>query len=210
MAALLAAPLQPAVLPQVLPQHKSTHVDVKPEVPPPEIIVHRQLDSTTGQERIVQRFSVGRQLGRGAFGSCFEVRDLETKQLYAAKVIAKASLKRKSQQAKVRSPPGVFVQCQSPTLMTVANGDQTAQNCTTRSHRAIYQRLRGRRQCVYNSGIVRQHGASTVTPGSRILTLYRAWFSSCSSESACRRTKRGISSLRCANGTGAICLTPRV
>lgn len=99
MAALVGAPLQP-VFSQNPPQPKSTNA-AKKEVPPPAEIVHRQVDPTTGQERILRRFTVGRQLGKGAFGSCYEAIDMETKHVFAAKVITKASLTKKSQQAKV-------------------------------------------------------------------------------------------------------------
>lgn len=104
MAALLAAPLHTAQPTSAYAQPRSTvKEEDKKELPPPSIIVHSQPDPTTGQERIVRRFTVGRQLGKGAFGRCYEAMDMETKHLYAAKVITKASLTRKSQQAKVRN-----------------------------------------------------------------------------------------------------------
>lgn len=106
MAALLHAPLQPVGFAQVEKAQKSAAAAAPKAVAsatPLDFITHKQVDPVTGQERIVRRFAIGRHLGKGAFGSCFEATDVETRQAYAAKIVAKASLTKKSAQAKVLS-----------------------------------------------------------------------------------------------------------
>merc|ERR1719215_1203635 len=50
-----------------------------------------------------QRYSKGRFLGKGGFAKCYEVQDMETKQIYAAKIVAKASISKPRAMAKLRS-----------------------------------------------------------------------------------------------------------
>ena len=54
-----------------------------------------------GEGYQIRQYVVGKKLGRGGFAQCYEVTDLETKRILAAKIIPKASLKKKSTQQKV-------------------------------------------------------------------------------------------------------------
>merc|ERR1719382_648176 len=50
-----------------------------------------------------QRYSKGRFLGKGGFAKCYEVQDMETKDVFAAKIVAKASIAKPRAMAKLRS-----------------------------------------------------------------------------------------------------------
>lgn len=49
------------------------------------------------------KYSKGRFLGKGGFAKCYEVQDLETKEIFAAKIVAKASISKPRAHAKLRS-----------------------------------------------------------------------------------------------------------
>lgn len=49
------------------------------------------------------RYSKGRLLGKGGFAKCYEVQDCETKEVFAAKIVAKASIAKPRAHAKLRS-----------------------------------------------------------------------------------------------------------
>jgi len=55
------------------------------------------------QSGLPTRYSKGRFLGKGGFAKCYEVCDMETKDVYAAKIVAKASIAKPRAQAKLRS-----------------------------------------------------------------------------------------------------------
>lgn len=52
---------------------------------------------------MVHQYSKGRFLGKGGFAKCYEVTDLATKALYAAKIVAKASIAKPRAMAKLKS-----------------------------------------------------------------------------------------------------------
>lgn len=49
------------------------------------------------------RYSKGRFLGKGGFAKCYEVQDMETKEIFAAKIVSKASITKPRAHAKLRS-----------------------------------------------------------------------------------------------------------
>lgn len=49
----------------------------------------------------IKKYSKGKALGRGGFAKCYEVTNLETKRVLAAKIIAKSSLSRSRAKQKV-------------------------------------------------------------------------------------------------------------
>lgn len=51
----------------------------------------------------VARYAKGRFLGKGGFAKCYEVTDIETKEVFAAKIVAKASVAKPRAHAKLRS-----------------------------------------------------------------------------------------------------------
>mmetsp|Transcript_22543 Transcript_22543/g.52483 ORF Transcript_22543/g.52483 Transcript_22543/m.52483 type:complete len:916 (-) Transcript_22543:164-2911(-) len=55
------------------------------------------------QHGLPTRYSKGRFLGKGGFAKCYEVVDMETKEVFAAKIVAKASIAKPRAQAKLRS-----------------------------------------------------------------------------------------------------------
>jgi len=61
-------------------------------------------DRTNRQKNgLPTRYTKGRFLGKGGFAKCYEVQDMDTKRIYAAKIIAKASISKPRTQAKLRS-----------------------------------------------------------------------------------------------------------
>jgi len=49
------------------------------------------------------RYTKGRFLGKGGFARCYEVQDMETREVYAAKIVAKASIAKPRAHAKLKS-----------------------------------------------------------------------------------------------------------
>mmetsp|Transcript_64108 Transcript_64108/g.111805 ORF Transcript_64108/g.111805 Transcript_64108/m.111805 type:complete len:936 (-) Transcript_64108:122-2929(-) len=49
------------------------------------------------------RYSKGRFLGKGGFAKCYEVQDMESKEIFAAKIVSKASITKPRAHAKLRS-----------------------------------------------------------------------------------------------------------
>jgi polo-like kinase 1 len=77
--------------------------DPKPtekEASPDQTIIEEKITKTNG-EVIIKKYSRGKALGRGGFAKCYEVTNLETKKIYAAKIIAKSSLNRSRAKQKV-------------------------------------------------------------------------------------------------------------
>jgi len=62
-------------------------------------------DRCGGKQRhgLPQRYSKGRFLGKGGFAKCFEVQDMESKCMFAAKIVAKTSIAKPRAMAKLRS-----------------------------------------------------------------------------------------------------------
>lgn len=69
-----------------------------------QAIIEEKITKTNG-EVVIKKYSKGKALGRGGFAKCYEVTNLETKRISAAKIIAKSSLNRSRAKQKV----GVFL-----------------------------------------------------------------------------------------------------
>uniref|UniRef100_A0A3P9M3V1 Serine/threonine-protein kinase PLK n=1 Tax=Oryzias latipes TaxID=8090 RepID=A0A3P9M3V1_ORYLA len=85
MSAAIAKPAQP-----------SGHVDPKsaPLKEIPEVLV---------DPRTLRRYSKGRFLGKGGFAKCFEITDMETKQVFAGKIVPKSLILKQHQREKMSS-----------------------------------------------------------------------------------------------------------
>jgi len=67
-----------------------------------QAIIEEKITKTNG-EIVIKKYSRGKALGRGGFAKCYEVTNLETKRISAAKIIAKNSLNRSRAKQKVVS-----------------------------------------------------------------------------------------------------------
>lgn len=69
-------------------------------------IIEQKITLANGEQKI-KKYSKGKALGRGGFAKCYEVTNLETKKVLAAKIIAKNSLSRSRAKQKVHQ----FLSC---------------------------------------------------------------------------------------------------
>lgn len=78
------------------PANPAAHVDPKsaPLKEIPDILV---------DSRGMRRYSRGRFLGKGGFAKCYEITDLETKQIFAGKIVPKALILKQHQKEKMAS-----------------------------------------------------------------------------------------------------------
>lgn len=67
------------------------------------VIIEEKITKTNG-EIVIKKYSRGKALGRGGFAKCYEVTNLETKKVLAAKIIPKSTLNRSRAKQKVRFP----------------------------------------------------------------------------------------------------------
>lgn len=63
-------------------------------------IIEEKITQANGEIKI-KKYSKGKALGRGGFAKCYEVTNLETRRVLAAKIIAKSSLNRSRAKQKV-------------------------------------------------------------------------------------------------------------
>lgn len=66
-----------------------------------QAIIEEKITKTNG-EIIIKKYLRGKALGRGGFAKCYEITNLETKKISAAKIIAKSTLNRSRAKQKVR------------------------------------------------------------------------------------------------------------
>lgn len=78
------------------PTNPSAHVDPKsaPLKEIPDVLV---------DSRNTRRYSRGRFLGKGGFAKCYEITDLETKQVFAGKIVPKSLILKQHQREKMTS-----------------------------------------------------------------------------------------------------------
>uniref|UniRef100_A0A3B3CK63 Serine/threonine-protein kinase PLK n=1 Tax=Oryzias melastigma TaxID=30732 RepID=A0A3B3CK63_ORYME len=78
------------------PAHPSGHVDPKsaPLKEIPDVLV---------DPRTLRRYSRGRFLGKGGFAKCYEITDMETKQVFAGKIVPKSLILKQHQREKMSS-----------------------------------------------------------------------------------------------------------
>lgn len=70
------------------------------DVPTESGIIEQKVTQANGEIRI-KKYSKGKALGRGGFAKCYEVTNMETKKVLAAKIIQKSSLNRSRAKQKV-------------------------------------------------------------------------------------------------------------
>ena len=63
-------------------------------------LIEEKIDNPFGQMGI-RKYEKGRFLGKGGFAKCFELTSLETKRVFAAKIIQKKTLTKTRQKSKV-------------------------------------------------------------------------------------------------------------
>lgn len=78
------------------PTNPSAHVDPKsaPLKEIPDVLV---------DSRTMRRYARGRFLGKGGFAKCYEITDLETKQVFAGKIVPKSLILKQHQREKMTS-----------------------------------------------------------------------------------------------------------
>lgn len=78
------------------PTNPSAHVDPKsaPLKEIPDILV---------DSRTKKRYARGRFLGKGGFAKCYEITDLDTKQVFAGKIVPKSLILKQHQREKMTS-----------------------------------------------------------------------------------------------------------
>nr|XP_057931544.1 serine/threonine-protein kinase PLK1 [Doryrhamphus excisus] len=78
------------------PANPSTHVDPKtaPLKEIPEVLV---------DQRTMRRYTRGRFLGKGGFAKCYEITDVESKQVFAGKIVPKSLILKQHQREKMTS-----------------------------------------------------------------------------------------------------------
>lgn len=86
------------------------------------VIIEEKITKTDGTV-VIKKYSRGKALGRGGFAKCYEVTNLETKRISAAKIIAKNSLNRSRAKQKV-----------SPSISSAHHGNQDPQSFESTSH----------------------------------------------------------------------------
>ena len=78
------------------PANPSAHVDPKsaPLKEIPDVLV---------DPRTMRRYARGRFLGKGGFAKCYEITDMETKQVFAGKIVPKSLILKQHQREKMTS-----------------------------------------------------------------------------------------------------------
>lgn len=78
------------------PANPSAHVDPKsaPLKEIPDVLV---------DPRTMKRYARGRFLGKGGFAKCYEITDMETKQVFAGKIVPKSLILKQHQREKMTS-----------------------------------------------------------------------------------------------------------
>lgn len=78
------------------PTNPSAHVDPKsaPLKEIPDVLV---------DSRTMRRYARGKFLGKGGFAKCYEITDLETKQVFAGKIVPKSLILKQHQREKMTS-----------------------------------------------------------------------------------------------------------
>lgn len=71
--------------------------------PKGETIEYIEDRSSRRRHRAPVRYHKGRFLGKGGFAKCYEVRDMQTNEIFAAKIVVKASVSKPRAHAKLRS-----------------------------------------------------------------------------------------------------------
>lgn len=83
--------------PIVKPTHPSAH-HADPKSAPPKEIPDVLVDSGT-----MKKYSRGRFLGKGGFAKCYEITDMDTKQVFAGKIVPKTMIMKQHQREKMTS-----------------------------------------------------------------------------------------------------------
>lgn len=93
----------PSPVPTKYIRQKTTSFTVyRPETEEQVQIIEERISKVNG-DYTVRRYNKGKMLGKGGFAKCYEVQNLESKKVLAAKIIVKSSLtKTRSRQKVIR------------------------------------------------------------------------------------------------------------
>lgn len=67
--------------------------------------------------RTMRRYSRGRFLGKGGFAKCYEITDLETKQVFAGKIVPKSLILKQHQREKMTSEIAIHKSLNHPNIV---------------------------------------------------------------------------------------------
>ncbi|XP_071361791.1 serine/threonine-protein kinase PLK1 [Trachinotus anak] len=92
------------------PANPSVHVDPKsaPLKEIPDVLV---------DPRTMRRYSRGRFLGKGGFAKCYEITDVETKQVFAGKIVPKSLILKQHQREKMTSEIAIHKSLNHPNIV---------------------------------------------------------------------------------------------
>ncbi|KAM4603624.1 serine/threonine-protein kinase PLK1 [Polymixia lowei] len=92
------------------PANPSAHVDPKsaPLKEIPDILV---------DQRTMKRYTRGRFLGKGGFAKCYEITDVETKQVFAGKIVPKSMILKQHQREKMTSEIAIHKSLDHPNVV---------------------------------------------------------------------------------------------
>lgn len=83
-----------------LQSNSISFLDLISKKPTESVIIQEKITSSNGRA-MYREYRKGRFLGKGGFASCYEVRELQTNQVFACKIIAKSSMTKPKQKEKV-------------------------------------------------------------------------------------------------------------
>lgn len=92
------------------PANPSAHVDPKsaPLKEIPDVLV---------DPRTMRRYTRGRFLGKGGFAKCYEITDMETKQVFAGKIVPKSLILKQHQREKMTSEIAIHKSLNHPNVV---------------------------------------------------------------------------------------------
>lgn len=70
------------------------------------VVIEEKIPKSNG-EILTKRYLRGRFLGKGGFSRCYEVTEMHSKKVYAAKIISKSTLSKNKARQKVAYPTSV-------------------------------------------------------------------------------------------------------
>ncbi|XP_024859111.1 serine/threonine-protein kinase PLK1 isoform X2 [Kryptolebias marmoratus] len=92
------------------PTHPSVHAD-------PKSAPLKEIPDTLVDPRTMKRYTRGRFLGKGGFAKCYEITDVETKTVFAGKIVPKALILKQHQREKMTSEIAIHKSLNHPNVV---------------------------------------------------------------------------------------------
>lgn len=92
------------------PSNPAAHVD-------PKSVPLKEIPDILVDSRDMRRYARGRFLGKGGFAKCYEITDLETKQIFAGKIVPKALILKQHQKEKMTSEIAIHKSLDHPNVV---------------------------------------------------------------------------------------------